>query len=334
MLPGALTDARLQLHHAAQIAVSAAISYIPARSDDSHTALTWVGSNGALVTEQITAAAPFRIGVRVEDLTLHAIDSELRSTNSFALAGRTVGEANNWLAAVAAEAGLDLARLKSAKHYTIPGHPVASGAPFSAQIGSALAELSKYWSNAGMVLDDLVRATEGASPVRTWPHHFDMASLITLPGAGPRRTIGVGQSAGGRFVSRALLVRRAESVPIDHQPDAIGWRGSLAHQRLGGGGASGECLPGRGGSTWAGGCVHRLGGGGVSATAGYVEGAPREMQTGQTRLHRSAFFKISRGQSPWSWIFKRSDSLKILEKSYRSGRQGFLTAFGMTACTE
>ena len=196
MLPGALTDARLQLHHAAQIAVSAAISYIPARSDDSHTALTWVASNGALVTEQITAAAPFRIGVRVEDLTLHAIDSELRSTNSFNLAGRTVGEANDWLGAVAAEAGLDLARLKSAKHYTIPGHPVASGAPFSAQIGSALAELSKYWSNAGMVLDDLVRATEGASPVRTWPHHFDMASLITLPGAGPRRTIGVGQSPG------------------------------------------------------------------------------------------------------------------------------------------
>ena len=196
MPPGALTDARLQLHHAAQIAVSAAISYLPALSDDSHTALTWVASNGALVTEQITAADPFRIGVRVEDLTLHAIDSELRSTNSFNLAGRTVGEANDWLGAVAAEAGLDRARLTSAKHYTIPAHPVASGAPFSAAIGNGLAELSKYWSNAGVVLDDLVRVTDGASPVRTWPHHFDIAFLIEIPGAGPRRTIGVGHSPG------------------------------------------------------------------------------------------------------------------------------------------
>ena len=195
--PGALTDARLQLHHAAQIVVSAAISYIPARSDDSHTALTWAASNGALVTEQVTAAAdPFRIGVRVEDLTLHALDSELRSTHTFALASRTVEEANDWLGAVTAEAGLDQARLTSAKHYTIPGHPVASGAPFSGEIGNGLAELSKYWSNAGVVLDELVRATEGASPVRTWPHHFDMASLIALPGAGPQRTIGVGQSPG------------------------------------------------------------------------------------------------------------------------------------------
>jgi len=201
MPPGALTDARLQLHHAAQIAVSAAISYLPARSDDSHTALTWVASIGTLVTEQITAADPFRIGVRVEDLTLRAADSELRSTNTFALAGRTVEEANDWLGNVTAEAGLDRARLTSAKHYTIPAHPVASGAPFSAAIGNGLAELSKYWSNAGVVLDDLVRATEGASAVRTWPHHFDMASLIALPGPGPRRTIGVGQSPGDESYS-------------------------------------------------------------------------------------------------------------------------------------
>src|SRR5688572_2755289 len=116
MPPGALTDARLPLHHAAQIVVSAAISYIPARSDDSHTALTWVASNGALVTEQVTAADPFRIGVRVEDLTLHALDSELRSTNTFTLASRTVEEANDWLGAVIAEAGLDQALLTSAKH--------------------------------------------------------------------------------------------------------------------------------------------------------------------------------------------------------------------------
>jgi hypothetical protein len=201
MPPGALTEPRLQLHHAAQIAVSAAISYLPARSDDSHTALTWVASTGALVTEQITAANPFRIGVRVDDLTLHAVDNELRLTNTFALAGRTVEEANDWLGTVTAEAGLDRARQTSAKHYTIPAHPVASGAPFSAAIGNGLAELSKYWSNAGVVLDDLVRGTEGASPVRTWPHHFDMASLIALPGPGPRRTIGVGQSPGDESYS-------------------------------------------------------------------------------------------------------------------------------------
>jgi hypothetical protein len=194
--PGALTDARLQLHHAAQIAVSAAISYLPARPDDSHTALTWVASHGALVTEPIAAQRAFRVGVRVEDLTLHALDGAFGVTATFALSGRTVADANAWLVTVATEAGLDGARFTSRKHYTIPVHPVADGAPFSVGTGHELAELAKYWGNAGSLLDEVVRVTDGASPVRTWPHHFDIATLIELPGSGARRTIGVGQSPG------------------------------------------------------------------------------------------------------------------------------------------
>ena len=103
--PTALSDARLQLHHAAQIAVSAAISYLPARSDDSHTALTWIASAGALATEPITGAGTVRIGVRLQDLTLLVLDGELRVTDSFALANRTVADANTWLRGRAAEAG-------------------------------------------------------------------------------------------------------------------------------------------------------------------------------------------------------------------------------------
>lgn len=195
--PNTLSDARLQLHHAAQIAVSAAISYIPARSDDSHTALTWVASTHALVTEPITAARPFRIGVHLADLTLHAIDSAAVATRSFALPDRTIAEAHAWLGDVAAEAGLDAGRLTSRKHYTIHDHAVAAGAAFSLGTGNDFAELARYWANAGVLLEELVRRTPGASVVRTWPHHFDIATLIEIPGTGgARRTIGVGQSPG------------------------------------------------------------------------------------------------------------------------------------------
>ena len=193
--PTALSDARLQLHHAAQIAVSAAISYLPARSDDSHTALTWIASAGALATEPITGAGTVRIGVRLQDLTLLALDGELRVTDSFALANRTVADANTWLRGRAAEAGLDAEGLTSGKHYTIPEHAVARGAAFSARTVSELAELASYWSNAATLLEELARDTRGASAVRTWPHHFDIATLIELTGAS-RRTIGVGQSPG------------------------------------------------------------------------------------------------------------------------------------------
>lgn len=195
LAPRALTDARLQLHNAAQIAVSAAISYLTARSDDSHTALTWNSAQRALATEPITAARPFRIAVRIEDLTLLALDTAGRVTSSFQLAGRTMGDGHAWLTAIAVESGLDGSRLTARKHYEIPPHPVGNGSAFSPGSGLAFHELTRYWANAAALLDEFVRATTDAAEVLTWPHHFDIATLVTIPGAATR-TIGVGQSPG------------------------------------------------------------------------------------------------------------------------------------------
>jgi len=194
--PAALTDARLQLHHAAQIAVSAAISYVAARSDDSHTALSWIAPLRALATEPIPAARPFRIALRVEDLTLHVLDEKGLEARSFALPGHTVADGHAWLGEVLAQAALNLGRFTERKHYTIPPHPVASGAFFSLGGGAEFRDLSGYWSNAASLLVPLAQATDGAGPVRTWPHHLDIATLIQVPGGAGGRTIGVGQSPG------------------------------------------------------------------------------------------------------------------------------------------
>ena len=77
LAPDALTDARLQLHHAAQIAVSAGISYLAARPDDSHTALAWSPTQRALLSEKITAVRPFRIGLRVFVVSLSVMLSPM-----------------------------------------------------------------------------------------------------------------------------------------------------------------------------------------------------------------------------------------------------------------
>lgn len=217
-----LVDARLQLHHAAQIAVSAAISYIPARSDDSHTALTWNAAARALTTEAITTARQLRIAVRVEDLTLQALDENGVVTQSFALPGRTIAEGHAWLEQVVALAGLDSARLTSRKHYTIPPHPVATGAAFSLGNGNEFPELSRFVSNAAGLLDAFADTTPGASVVRTWPHHFDIATLIELPGE-PRRTVGVGQSPGDdSYAEPYWYVGPYPYPPIDDLPPLAG----------------------------------------------------------------------------------------------------------------
>ncbi len=57
-----LTDARLQLHHAVQLAVAAGISYLPAAPDDSHTSLEWVPDLRALLSRACRALVPSGLG--------------------------------------------------------------------------------------------------------------------------------------------------------------------------------------------------------------------------------------------------------------------------------
>ena len=198
--PDTLTDARLQVHHATQIAVAASISYLPARPDDSHTALSWSDALRALVTEPIGSQS-IRIALRPADLTLEAVHNGAESRRRFGLAGNTVAGAYEWLATVVGDAGLDRTRLTPRKHYNIASHPVADGSAFALTPVAAFAELDHYWSNASRVLADFVRATEDASPVLVWPHHFDIATLISLPpgATASRRTIGVGHSPGDEW---------------------------------------------------------------------------------------------------------------------------------------
>jgi hypothetical protein len=195
--PAETVDARLQLHHAAQIMVSSAISYLPAKADDSHTNMEWLPDLRALAINVLVPATQFRFALRTEDLTLLSLaGGTLRS--SFPLDGRTVTEALQWTVSELTREGLAPERLTTKKHYEIPAHPVAGGATYRLGDGSAFRELANAYDDANMVASAVQARTPSASDVRCWPHHFDLATLITLQpgGQGNARTIGVGLSPG------------------------------------------------------------------------------------------------------------------------------------------
>jgi hypothetical protein len=166
--PGALGPARLTLHWAAQIVAAVGSTLIDARPDWSHTALGWIES-----PERGLAGEPLAGGTR-----------------AFLADGLV------WLAgAVARQVGSPERPLARPVH-ELPPSPVGDGAPFEVE-PEALAELSSWYANASRLLADVARAT-GASPVRCWPHHFDIATLLRLgEGSGEEaRSIGVGLSPG------------------------------------------------------------------------------------------------------------------------------------------
>jgi hypothetical protein len=195
--PTSLVDARLQLHHALQVIVSIGISYLPPRPDDSHTNLEWLPEWKALGTNWLQSAQRLRFGLRPAELSLIALNDNA-VTSELALHGRTVADAVEWLRGALVAAGYDGARLTTKKHYEIPPHAVASGAAFKRDDPEKFAELSRSYADAHTLTSHIVATRQGASAPRCWPHHFDLATLITLPELPGRgtRTVGVGLSPG------------------------------------------------------------------------------------------------------------------------------------------
>ena len=195
--PTTLVAARETVHHAAQLLALAAVSFIPAEPDDSHTSMTWLGALSALATQPIAAPIPLRIALRVPDLTLLTVAAASGEAQSrFPLGGATRDEGLAWIGGRLGEAGLDTSRLRSTLHFSIVPHPTDTGGAFHAERAD-LDELGRWYADASSFLEPYRSSMAGAGPVRCWPHHFDIATLVRLP-AGARRlqTIGVGLSPG------------------------------------------------------------------------------------------------------------------------------------------
>jgi len=196
----ALRDARLQLHHAAQLAPASGISYLRAEADDSHTNLEWIASLAVLASRELPTKPAVRVAIRPRDLTVMLLEGGAQVA-SLALHSVTIERAGRWLSEALAEHGLDPRRFTLKRHFVIPTHPVGDGAPFDTSTTQPFAEIARWFANADEVLRSLAAEIDGATPVRCWPHHFDIATLIALPPAAgtASRAIGVGLEPGDRY---------------------------------------------------------------------------------------------------------------------------------------
>jgi hypothetical protein len=188
-----LADARLQFHHAAQLATALGISYLPAQPDDSHTNLEWLPELEALASNPVQGRRIVRLAVRPSRLAVLVLDESNTPVATFPLDGKTIEEAAQWIRGQLDAHGVDSSRYTLKRHYSIPSHPVAEHAPFDATRLAEFEQLSTWYSNAATLFTAIAATTPGASVVRCWPHHFDIATLIEVA---PERTVGVGMEPG------------------------------------------------------------------------------------------------------------------------------------------
>jgi hypothetical protein len=214
--PQVVVDARVQLHHAVSVVSSAARALLDPRPDYSHTALGWDEARGGLFTEPLPG--DLHVGLIFADRRL--VLSGPKGDADFHLAARTRAQAFEWVArGLSARLGGHLS-LAPDPDYALPEHAVAGGAPFSMDPGAAAA-FGVIFSNIAAALRPFTERP-GASPLRCWPHHFDMATLITLDeGADPEaaRSVNVGLSMGDAgFPFPYLYVTPWPAPPTDGLP--------------------------------------------------------------------------------------------------------------------
>lgn len=198
--PQKLTEARLRAHHAAQWLARVAMALIEPKQDHSHTNLGWLDNQNAFETHEFSGH--WRLRLHVPDLTLSLRDGG-GDGPSLALAGKTDDDVKAWMGDQLAGLGIDAARVFEPLPYVMPAHAVERGAAYEiADLRQELAEIAAWFGFADAQLESVraahMQINPGPSPVRTWPHHFDLATLISLDASDPEsaRSIGAGFSPG------------------------------------------------------------------------------------------------------------------------------------------
>jgi hypothetical protein len=191
-----LSGARVQAHSAVQWLARAARAYIPAQPNDGHTNLGWSDGFRGFVTHALPDGA--RLGLKVTDLTLTVLEGA-GAAIMLPLDGCGDAQVRAWLGRHMAARGLDPAALDDPSPYEVPA--LANGAVYAAAgLANLLRQLAAWYSNANAALGasrlDVIHQNLEAPPVRAWPHHFDLDTLVTIA---PGRTMGVGFSPGDDF---------------------------------------------------------------------------------------------------------------------------------------
>jgi hypothetical protein len=224
-----LADARLQLHWAAQAASAVGKQLLDHQPDYGEQSFQWDPLNRALVQGQVSAG--FRSALRPSPpaLLLLGVPGVARE---LPLDGHTVEEAYTWLESTPPLLGRPLERPGE-----MPAHPVGSGSPISVRDQEAFEEVAAWLDAGHQLLSGLAGRHPGASAVRLWPHHFDIATLIALdPDGEPEtaRSIGAGLALGDTLKGEPYIYITPWPYPKDRELPALdggswnteGWTGA------------------------------------------------------------------------------------------------------------
>lgn len=201
-----LKKARVQAQWAAQVASAVGSTLLRPLKDFSHTNLEWLEDRRMLAGQPTDDASRVRGALHVGEMRLALIDKNGSVFDELDLDGISLDDARKWMEGMVGKArDKDSVDLKLPEH-ELPAFP-GKGQKFEYIDETAHKEIARWFNDANKVLQVVFRNEDDANPVRTWPHHFDMACLVTIDDYDdPRaRSINVGMSPGDDNIDEPYL---------------------------------------------------------------------------------------------------------------------------------
>jgi hypothetical protein len=198
--PTSLVRARITLHWASQLVAAVGNSLLPSYADDSQSNLGWMTRHHALVGHVVPGIVPFRIALSLPEFRLLVLDASDRAVAGLGLKDQSLDGALTWLSEQIER--VTKSKLKKPlvrRELDLPDHEVGQGKAFQAPPQAELDCLAFWYRAADELLGEVQQSQPEASSVRCWPHHFDVATLMTVEvgsDGSASKTIGIGMSPG------------------------------------------------------------------------------------------------------------------------------------------
>ena len=179
--PKSLAPVVAEIHHGVQFISMLGKHFAENQPDDSHTNMEWIASDEVLAGTWINGKkGDFRLAMRPRDLALYIYGEGMKVVDECSLDGLTNVQACRWVEDHLDMFGEDSSKMNLMLHYEIPNHATDEGEAYKLFDQPRFAEMAKYRANSDLVLRYFADQYKTASPVRTWPHHFDNGAYIPM----------------------------------------------------------------------------------------------------------------------------------------------------------
>ena len=176
-----------QFHQAAQYLAGAGISFIKKADDDSHTNLGWDSSSHRLLTHPFTKKN-FQLGLNFDTFDLEWLQNGFVQAQ-ISLTSHTHAEVLNWIHDQVKHNDIN-ATYHYKFHYELPYDDLAADHIFEFDQQKA-SVISEQWDIAQLKFAEFLNECQLHSPIRVWPHHFDMG-IYTRINTKPEAFLGAG----------------------------------------------------------------------------------------------------------------------------------------------